>query len=992
MDNTGFVNIKELDKTIGKNEVIGQQTQKYNVSESFKNDQAYEKRALEIKNTFVDKLNGQSISREEQTYYGKLLRDEAYSYEELERPVDEVFNTAKIDQDNKKERKALQKKQAIAKAKYDEYTRLRHMYGEGITMRTVDMLSDREQFKQEERKKFDKVYDKLKLKDQLHYLLQHFPLSDFSADMFEYKPGFIKRILRCLDKFDKLDVIRYKMNSDEELQKYFEELSPDYKRRFTHLVALESAYKKAAYNTLGQYGLNWKGKVDVELANKESAVRNRRLSEFNKRIDQQAATGEVQQSLEDFNGLLGSLQAQYVADTQKYLHNPDGSQGLDLLQVSQKQLSILAENKAQNDAVKAKYIDAIENHTHRTIEEKEGLLSMRDELISLMQEEEQAVARMQALQEQKARFVEIYNNNLGVDEAASDQQDSIIDKIQAFNALIDYTGNSPERYMRNKRIARLQRMVLGVCMDRPLTMSMRQELAEKYDFSGYAVNIETKIDEKEAKYSFDKTDDLKQAAFKYKGKYKIDKALEKEVDNLENIIGERTIEEFIQDKGEKYVKRHAKAIYYMQSQKYQERKRRQRELVKYLNEHFIELKDCLSLEEDSEAARKERSIKLREKQRALRKLGYEELSTDLQFAKDLHSNMIFYLSMANMTFVTGMSLSMQGSTAAGQMISKTRLRCVGVLNVLNDIYYSVDSVVAVAANSKYAADAKKAAGKLKERIEAFKKGDGKVSEEELKALEGLRRLTTIMQHGVRMGSVQAVESAANAVFSINYAVADVFGIIGATMAMVPYFAVLAGSQAVAIGTEAKKSQLRGRYVRERFAAMYEDLHSMEGDKDFLKLSARDKKHLMLKFLGAKTGKYSEAAILTAKSDADYILDQKEGADNIEAKNEVIDAMGIEKNAFIRKLKGLDEKVSASEIMSKIGVSDFASKNPHAQVSTLRRLAARKQEVAKQGKFRRSMYWVTKHFFAGNDPFANAYKAAFTSGGNHFFNDLVHTVF
>lgn len=115
----------------------------------------------------------------------------------------------------------------------------------------------------------------------------------------------------------------------------------------------------------------------------------------------------------------------------------------------------------------------------------------------------------------------------------------------------------------------------------------------------------------------------------------------------------------------------------------------------------------------------------------------------------------------------------------------------------------------------------------------------------------------------------------------------------------------------------RKATLRREYVTEHFNDLIEKIkkNNLSGNK-FANLSDRDIKHTFLKFLGAQSGKRSEAGIRKIAVDSKHLMERAN--DSTEVQDYKIKTL---------KAMGLEETSKRPEIMQAMGATEEQSKNP-----------------------------------------------------------------
>ncbi len=941
----------------------------YDVKKSYQDSLSYDAKAREVTNQLIEKVNGVALSREAQQHYGKLLKDEAANYEELQQPAQENLMVAQADQETKKQRKARVRLE-------EKYHSKRKVFGEGVSLRTQSMLDDRKEFKAHERKELNKVYDALTEKQKLEYLLEHINISDFSADMFEPKPGFVKPILMCLDKLNKFAVLRRLSQvkddaADESVKackQAFAELDEAQQKKVTKIVDLYNSFVTAAYKVLGENAINWKGKLDVEMARKDSRIENRRLVEFEKKIDATRHSQETEEAMAKFHEELSRLQK----DTRQDVSD-----------------NVAAQDAAKIEENAAKYKDDVTKKCEESIRyfknkvssflggrEKEACLgSLSAELESLMQEQNKTDVDLEGISRTIADLENQKKENLRTKSKHNptkyDTDKDLENRLAALKTYESYVSGSVDHFMRTKRIARLQRMIRGICDDRPMTMSMKLELADRYHLKEYELKLEDVEENNHAKYHFDNRDYTNHADLKIKD-FTVDENLEKEADRMENMMGEMSMEEFKKAKGKAYVKKYFRTFAYMESEKYLARKQNQRKFAQYLQQKFLAEKGSISLKNEEQEI-KDRSQEAKRKNQLARLYGIEDTKTGLEAVKDTAGTIQTVMDVG--VILTDVSTTLSGvADTTQQIITNFEFAATGPFTAITSLCTTVKSLCAVFENGKYSKNASEESAKLQQSMEEIIAGRKELTAAEVKQIEGLQRMLVMMKNAVKLGKVEVVNNLAKSIKAACCVASNTLGTLLIATNAIAKLAVNVVATGVTTAAEHGKKALRKQYVKDRFEKMFKAVNDENTalEAGFDGLSKRDIKHGLLRFLGAKTGKFSEAHALTAKADAEYLQDLTGDAQMAEQKKEIL------------KIMGLTEKSKVQKVMLKLGADEGAAEDATAYIHKYRVLDASRKETVRQSRFKSFVRKTVKFMTCGDGSLNNKIGGIFSSNSQSDF--------
>ncbi len=977
---------KNKEKEINTREKL--QNNAFDERKSYQESLSYDAKAREFTNQLIDKVNGVALSREAQQYYGTLLKEEAANYEELQQPAQEDLLAAQADQETKQQRKEKARQEEKRVRQEEKYHSNRKVYGDGVGIRTQVMLDERAEFKGKERKEINGIYNKLSEKKKLEYLIDNINVSDFSADMFEPKPGFVKEILKCLDKLNKFATLRRLTTVQDPkdeftiaVQKAFGELDKPQKEKVDKIVALYNAFVPAAYSVLGENAINWKGKLDVELARKDSKVENRRLVEFEKKID---ATRHSQETEEALSKFYEELSSQQKVESEENAHK-----------LTAEDSASLGDNVVACSAeVQKKYDESIRYFKNKAGALKDGgdkeacLNEISTELEHLMKMQMQMDFNIEGISRTIADLEAQKKQNLTTKSKHNPDKYTIdADLAERLKTLKDHQGyisGSVDYFMRNKRIARLQRMVRGICDGRPMTMSMRLELADKYHLKEYELKLQETEESNRAKYHFDNRDYADHADLKINN-FTVDEALEKQADHMEHMMGEMSMEEFKEAKGKAYVKKYFRTFAYMESEKYLVRKQNQRKFAQFLQKNFASQKGSISLHNDDQEINK-RAAKLKKKNQLARLYGIKEKETNGQVVQGtvdtIQTVMDVGVAITDVSLGVATLVSNVADTTQ-QFITDIEYMVSGPLTVLTCFQTAVKSLNAFFESGKYSYNAGKEVQKLQESIDAFKAGKVQFNAEELKQIEGLRRLLLMMKNAVTLGKVDAVKNLAKSIKSACSVASNTLGTLLIAANALAKTSVHVVCMGVDVAAEHGKKALRKTYVKNRFEEMFRAVEDKNTamEAGFDGLSKHDIKHGLLRFLGAKTGKFSEAHALTAKTDADFLQDLEGDKELKDSKKEVLKVMGLTENSKVE------------QVMLKLGANDGAAQDVTAYVHKYRVLDASRKETARQSRFKTFVRKTIKFMTCGDGNLNNTVGGIFSSNSHSdFWYDFKSSIF
>lgn len=530
---------------------------------------------------------------------------------------------------------------------------------------------------------------------------------------------------------------------------------------------------------------------------------------------------------------------------------------------------------------------------------------------------------------------------------------------------------------------RMMRMFKGVFEGKPLTTSMRLELARNYHFTQFEVGTLQAENPEDITAAVERAKlqrrDLTDSEMKEKGRR------EKRADRLQSYLGARSITSLSASELKKYgIDRQTVA-------NMEDRRINLMQLEKWLaeDEEMKSLKDALRLENEQEAEEKNGwdyaekvenigSSAVAVLDKALLMIETEERFRLSKEAFKESEIMEKAGNIGNITYGIGDILTFMSTaqnirkwkelstedkidtvgdalSAVGDL-TRTGFETFGSEEIAGKIFAGTDAVSGVfgmVTSAMRLGNSNKRRLRTKEQMNIFDE-ENELFDQKLKT--DLIRLRTMLGAANKTASIEMADNITN--FTTNMLKTLVatgrfftLGLAELLDAPVKLLSALAETISGKV-VSARKASLRRKYVTDHFGTMMERIkQENETGNHFANLSDRDIKHTFLKFLGAKSGKRSEAGIRKMAVDSSYLLENTEDRDLKQYKKDTLTAMGLEENA------------KRSEIMQTMGATEAQAENPIIESNRIYRDQIRRGKDFKEGWFGRA-WRKTKRWFKG----------------------------
>lgn len=521
---------------------------------------------------------------------------------------------------------------------------------------------------------------------------------------------------------------------------------------------------------------------------------------------------------------------------------------------------------------------------------------------------------------------------------------------------------------------RLERMLRGVCENKPLTIAMQLELAEIYGFEEYDLQNDKK---QENEVPIEELDDKK----------KIE--MEKKSDQFQNYLGGRSISS-LSDKEREENKEIIEFIRKYDSRRMAEIKiledwlNSNAEMKKYKGMLQLDGEMVLDESEKSSALGKMATIGeyvgyakpisgavgsnvdkvskafdvmkldkaanyIAEKKDTISAVldkfseaagGIKDLATVAKFSNDLKKGKLSAeTTVKTMTSVAdGVRIGMKYAGASKDMINKMGASIAGINSLVDGI--SAQSKAIEAYNRQH---------NTKKQMEEFQKM--KSSNQSIKSeLDNLGHMLGSASETARLDKYnQGIHAAAGYADAIGSGL-KYFGasaVVTGTISGVTMAANFVSDRY----TASKKIGLRRIYLKDQMTKVLEQIRNSEGVKH---LSERDIKHTLLKFMGAKSGKWSEAGIRKMAVDSNNLLKK----DNNKSVNYL--------RAKARHAMGLGKDAKRSDVMKLLGANSSQAENPIKASNEIYQKKLERNKAFKPGVWKRikngfgaAVNWATR---------------------------------
>ena len=530
---------------------------------------------------------------------------------------------------------------------------------------------------------------------------------------------------------------------------------------------------------------------------------------------------------------------------------------------------------------------------------------------------------------------------------------------------------------------RMMRMFKGVFEGKPLTTAMRLELARNYQFAQFEVgtlqnespeNITAAVERAKLQRRHFTDSERKE-----KGRR------EKRADRLQSYLGARSIASLSASELKKYgVDRQTVA-------NMEDRRINLMQLEKWLAQdgEMKALKDALRMENEQEAEEKngwdyaEKVENIGSSAVAVLDKAFLMIETEERFrlskeAFEESEIMEKVGNIGNITYGIGDILTFMSTaqnirkwkelstedqidtvgdalSAVGDL-TRTGFETFGSAEIADKIFAGTDAVSGVfgmVTSAMRLGNSNKRRLRTKEQMNIFDE-ENELFDQKLKA--DLIRLRTMLGAANKTASIEMADNITN--FTTNMlktlvATGRFFTLGIAELADAPVKLLSALAETISGKVvSARKASLRRKYVTDHFGEMIGRIkkENAEGNH-FANLSDRDIKHTFLKFLGAKSGKRSEAGIRKMAVDSSYLIENTVDSDLKQYKKDTLTAMGLEENA------------KRSEVMQAMGATEAQAENPIIESNRIYRDQIRRGKDFKEGWFGRA-WRKTKRWLKG----------------------------
>lgn len=564
------------------------------------------------------------------------------------------------------------------------------------------------------------------------------------------------------------------------------------------------------------------------------------------------------------------------------------------------------------------------------------------------------------------------------------EQDRDTEGAEKLRALILMDEQSADYQEALHQSNRMMRMFKGVFEGKPLTTSMRLELAQNYQFTQFEVGTLQAENPEDITAAVERAKlqrrDLNDSEMKEKGRR------EKRADRLQSYLGARSIASLSASELKKYgIDRQTVA-------NMEDRRINLMQLEKWLAQDgkMKLLKDALWMENEQDAEEEKNGWDHAEKvenigssavavlDKALLMIETEERFRLNKEAFEESEIMGQVGNIGNITYGIGDILTFMSTaqnirkwkelstedkietvgdalSAVGDL-TRTGFETFGSGEIAGKIFAGTDAVSGVfgmVTSAMRWGNSNKRRLRTKEQMNIFDENNALLNE---KLKSDLKRLKTMLGAANKTASIEMADNIVN--FTTNtlktiVATGRLFTLGAAELVDAPVKLLSALAETISGKVvSARKASLRRQYVTDHFRDMIEriKMENVEG-KHFSNLSDRDIKHTFLKFLGAKSGKRSEAGIRKMAVDSSYLLENTEDRDLKQYKKDTLTAMGLEENA------------KRSEIMQTMGATEAQAENPIIESNKIYRDQIRRGKDFKEGWFGRT-WRKTKRWFKG----------------------------
>ena len=874
-------------------------------------EEEYRTRSRETMERAESEVMKSTLTSDKRVYYGNLLK------QELDAKNDLAMENASRSQ-SKVEAESSKKK----KERRKDYEKKMLKYGGGVTMETAAM--------QRNLKRFQKSWAKEIKEPNIIGLVDNLDLSGEMFDIMMIKGSKqhidIKKIMRTLST---LRVIN--QNIDQIKRNQDELLTPAQILKLEIGMEVLPNLEAAVASLLQSHALDENGNVVVKRKEHEKTSENTGLSEIISQKQMMEHSLDVEEAVVQYKTALGDAFAR-VSDRQELKFSEEEDRQLTEHELTEDGLYQERVKRARRlDAIARKRLQ--DTSPGRRLDEngRQGIERLTRECLDCYV----ALDRLTANTNAKRKQLDI----LKAMKNPTDDALLFMEKLQ-LSILADRSRPAyQEAFHQSKR---LERMLLGVCEGKPLTVAMRMELAEEYHLTSYGIEPFQQAhhqNEADAPVLEANTDEMKERG-----------RLEKRADRFQNYLGARSLDSL----SESERRENQELIDYIERYD-NHRKAKIGELEEWLrdaehNQEMSELKDSLKLEEETI---KDTSL-------------VEGFNTVMGWAGRINQY-VTHLGVggAITNIVQGESYK---NTLTGKLFSyfgdaTNSIKQLVILLKDNDKFANwskLSNTERITLIMKEAADNRRVNTDVQMKI--FKRklldiglNSDAHSQQEKKDLNRFQRMLGAANRNAEIDYVESSIKTATAV--AKSANSFILKPVSAPISTIVSSALILTERVSERISASQKATLRKEYVTKNLGTF---LTTLRRDERFKTLSDRDIKHTFLRFLGVKSGKRSEAGIRNMAVDSSYLVrDTEEGntaPDRYESEKE-------NKRSVLRAMGIATEKATRKDVMKAMGASANQAANPLLASNKIYRNQLSRNKDYKEGRLgrwaRHTWRWITR---------------------------------
>ena len=921
-------------------------------------EEEYRTRSRETMERAESEVMKSTLTSDKRVYYGNLLK------QELDAKNDLAMENASRSQ-SKVEAESSKKK----KERRKDYEKKMLKYGGSVTMETAAM--------QRNLKRFQKSWAKEIKEPNIIGLVDNLDLSGEMFDIMMIKGSKqhidIKKIMRTLST---LRVIN--QNIDQIKRNQDELLTPAQILKLEIGMEVLPNLEAAVASLLQSHALDENGNVVVKRKEHEKTSENTGLSEIISQKQMMEHSLDVEEAVVQYKTALGDAFAR-VSDRQELKFSEEEDRQLTEHELTEDGLYQERVKRARRlDAIARKRLQ--DTSPGRRLDEngRQGIERLTRECLDCYV----ALDRLTANTNAKRKQLDI----LKAMKNPTDDALLFMEKLQ-LSILADRSRPAyQEAFHQSKR---LERMLLGVCEGKPLTVAMRMELAEEYHLTSYGIEPFQQAhhqNEADAPVLEANTDEMKERG-----------RLEKRADRFQNYLGARSLDSL----SESERRENQELIDYIERYD-NHRKAKIGELEEWLrdaehNQEMSELKDSLKLEEETIkdtslvegfntvmgwAGRINQYVTHLGVGGAITNIvqgeSYKNTLTGKLFSyfgdatnsikqlvillkdNDKFANWSKLSNTERITLIMTKGKALADATNQAlksfAKLSKAQSGIAG--NLLGGIGSLFD--ITSQAASKEAADNRRVNTDVQMKI--FKRklldiglNSDAHSQQEKKDLNRFQRMLGAANRNAEIDYVESSIKTATAV--AKSANSFILKPVSAPISTIVSSALILTERVSERISASQKATLRKEYVTKNLGTF---LTTLRRDERFKTLSDRDIKHTFLRFLGIKSGKRSEAGIRNMAVDSSYLVrDTEEGntaPDRYESEKE-------NKRSVLRAMGIATEKATRKDVMKAMGASANQAANPLLASNKIYRNQLSRNKDYKEGRLgrwaRHTWRWITR---------------------------------